>query len=48
MKGPGVDDEIAQAAAAYQGVFELADDVSYDLPGTDQRRRLVVFRKISE
>ena len=41
-------DEIAQAAAANQGVFELADDVRYDLPGTDQRRRLVVFRKISE
>lgn len=47
MKGPGCDEEIEAAQAAYRGVYELADDVKYDLPGTDQRRRLVIFRKTS-
>ena len=45
MKGPGCDEEVAAAREAYRGVYELADDVKYDLPGTDQRRRLVIFRK---
>ena len=46
MKGPQSDQEIADAQSAYTGVYELCRDAQYDLPGTDQRRRLVVFRKL--
>ena len=45
MKGPGCDEEIAAAGTAFAGVYRLADDVQYVLPGTDQARRLVVFEK---
>lgn len=45
MKGPGCDDEVLAAREAFVGVYELVQDVAYDLPGTDQRRRLVIFRK---
>lgn len=45
MKGPQCDQEIADARTAYLNVYDLVDDVQYDLPGTDQHRRLVVFRK---
>jgi 16S rRNA (guanine527-N7)-methyltransferase len=46
MKGPGCDEEIAAAQKNFAGVYELADDVAYSLPGTDQQRRLVLFRKL--
>ncbi len=46
MKGPQSDAEIADACSAYAGVYALSADVQYDLPGTDQHRRLVVFQKM--
>lgn len=45
MKGPGCDEEIAIAKTTLAGVYSLANDVEYVLPGTDQGRRLVVFEK---
>ena len=45
LKGPGCDDEVAESISMYPGVYELVDDVQYSLPGTDQHRRLVFFRK---
>ena len=46
LKGPDCGGEVSEAARMFAGVYELADDVGYVLPGTDQRRRLVVFRKL--
>lgn len=46
LKGPDCESEISRALEKFAGVYELADDVGYVLPGSDQRRRLVVFRKL--
>ncbi|MCD8141335.1 MAG: 16S rRNA (guanine(527)-N(7))-methyltransferase RsmG [Planctomycetaceae bacterium] len=45
MKGPGCDDEVAEAQARFPNIYELAVDVQYTLPNTDQGRRLVSFKK---
>jgi|GEM_PF-1700945 16S rRNA (guanine(527)-N(7))-methyltransferase GidB len=47
MKGPQSDQEILDAESAYKGAYVLDQDVKYDLPASDQPRRLVVFRKIA-
>ncbi|MDR1518924.1 MAG: 16S rRNA (guanine(527)-N(7))-methyltransferase RsmG [Planctomycetota bacterium] len=46
LKGPDCDAEISGALASFPGIYELAGDVEYSLPGTDQRRRLPRFRKL--
>ncbi len=46
MKGPGVDPEIEAALKKYSEFYELSQDIPYDLPHTDNHRRLVVFKKI--
>lgn len=48
LKGPGSDDELAEAGSAFAGVYALEKDVAYTLPGSDQGRRLIVFRKCGE
>ncbi len=45
LKGPGCDEEIAAAEEQFAGVYRLVLDQKYDLPGTDQLRRLVIFAK---
>ncbi|MCL2000284.1 MAG: 16S rRNA (guanine(527)-N(7))-methyltransferase RsmG [Planctomycetes bacterium] len=45
LKGPGCDAEVAAARENYPGIYELVDDIGYQLPGTGQKRRLVLFRK---
>lgn len=45
LKGPECDEEIAEAAEAFKGAYEVAGDARYELPGTDQGRRLVQFRR---
>ncbi len=45
MKGPGCDEEIAQAQALFSPAYALTADNEYTLPGTDQARRLVVFTR---
>lgn len=45
LKGPACDEEIAEALASFAGAYTLAADARYDLPGSDQPRRLVVFER---
>ncbi len=46
MKGPGCDDEIAEAAESHAGSFCLAADHAYEIPGTPHQRRLVVYERL--
>ncbi len=46
MKGPECDQEIAEAAQTHAGLFRLAADHAYAIPGTDHRRRLVVYERL--
>lgn len=46
MKGPGVDPEIAPAVAKWSEFYKLIEDHAYDLPKTENHRRLIVFEKI--
>ncbi len=46
MKGPNCTPEIAPALDAWGEYFELAHDISYELPKTPHERRLLVFRKL--
>lgn len=46
MKGPGVDPEIEKALKELSEFFELKADIAYDLPKTENHRRLVIFKKI--
>jgi 16S rRNA (guanine527-N7)-methyltransferase len=45
MKGPGCDEEIANAQSLFAPAYKLTGDDLYVLPGTDQGRRLVVFTR---
>lgn len=47
MKGPLCDQEIDAAKEDFAGVFTLEGDIKYNLPNTEQGRRLVLFRKIN-
>lgn len=46
MKGPSCDEEVAEACETFKGIYELAGDTDYLLPGTDLSRRLIQFRKL--
>jgi 16S rRNA (guanine527-N7)-methyltransferase len=46
MKGPGCDEEIAEASRMFAPAYKLTGDHQYVLPGTDQGRRLVVFTRL--
>lgn len=48
MKGPGVDPEIElfKQNKILIEHYKLNEDISYNLPQTDQKRRLIVFEKI--
>jgi 16S rRNA (guanine(527)-N(7))-methyltransferase RsmG len=43
MKGPECDQEMAEAESTHSGLFRLEADHAYSIPGTDHRRRLVVY-----
>lgn len=45
MKGPGCDDEIAQAEQRYLRNFTLLEDIAYRIGQTAHERRLVVFQR---
>jgi 16S rRNA (guanine(527)-N(7))-methyltransferase RsmG len=45
MKGPGCDDELAEAARLHADHFHLAADRAYTIAGTPHRRRLVVYER---
>ena len=46
MKGPECEEEMAEAARAHAGTFRMAADHTYAIPGTDHRRRLVVYERL--
>ncbi len=46
MKGPGCDDEVAAAAISHAGLFRLAADHAYEIPGTPHQRRLIVYERL--
>jgi 16S rRNA (guanine527-N7)-methyltransferase len=46
MKGPECDVELAEAQRSHHGIFRLAADHAYTIPGTPHRRRLVVFERL--
>lgn len=48
MKGPGCGQEITEAQQEFKGVYKMTQDLHYDLPRTNQSRRLVVFTKREE
>jgi 16S rRNA (guanine527-N7)-methyltransferase len=43
MKGPSCQEEIDTALELHGDAYDLTLDRAYEIPGTDQRRRLVVF-----
>ncbi len=45
MKGPGVDGELSREGGESVAGFEIEDDKHYTLPGTEHRRRLLIYRK---
>jgi 16S rRNA (guanine527-N7)-methyltransferase len=46
MKGPECEEEIAAARERHAGLFRLAADHAYDIPGTTHHRRLVLFERL--
>lgn len=46
MKGPGVNPEIEQVPQDLKEFYVLHADYSYDLPKTENHRRLVIYKKI--
>lgn len=46
MKGPGVDPEIELAAQTHKEWYRLIENKEYDLPFTENHRRLVIYEKI--
>lgn len=48
MKGPGCGQEVTDAQQQFKGVYKMTGDIRYDLPGTDQKRRLVIFARRDE
>jgi 16S rRNA (guanine(527)-N(7))-methyltransferase RsmG len=48
MKGPDCDAEIADALQRVDDAYELLQDTRYSIPTTDNRRRLVVFRRVGD
>lgn len=46
MKGPNVDSEIEKAVLEFSEFYEMTHNLAYDLPKTENHRRLVVFKKI--
>jgi 16S rRNA (guanine(527)-N(7))-methyltransferase RsmG len=48
MKGPAVEEDLGAMSEENLRDYRIVDDREYILPGTDHKRRLVVFEKISE
>lgn len=48
MKGPRCDEEIDKALKTFASVYDLTDDIPYQIPHTPHRRRLVIFRRTVE
>jgi 16S rRNA (guanine(527)-N(7))-methyltransferase RsmG len=47
MKGPSCGDELEEALRAFRNAFDLIQDISYTIPHSPHRRRLIVFKRLS-
>jgi 16S rRNA (guanine(527)-N(7))-methyltransferase RsmG len=47
MKGPSCNDELQEAARTFRGTYKPLQDISYTIPHSPHRRRLVVFKRLS-
>lgn len=47
LKGPGVDEEINDISPIMHEHYRLEKDIPYSLPGTDHKRRLIIYKKTS-
>ncbi|MFH1727996.1 MAG: 16S rRNA (guanine(527)-N(7))-methyltransferase RsmG [Pseudomonadota bacterium] len=45
MKGPKADVDLASITNETKKIFSIASDVSYELPNTSYKRRIIVFQK---
>jgi 16S rRNA (guanine527-N7)-methyltransferase len=45
MKGPSADGEMEAAGGGVGRLFSLKDDILYTIPGTEYKRRLIVFER---
>jgi len=46
MKGPSCNDELEEALSAFQDKYQLTQDISYTIPCSPHRRRLIVFERL--
>jgi 16S rRNA (guanine(527)-N(7))-methyltransferase RsmG len=46
MKGPDCEGEIAEARRTHAGLFKVAADHAYTIPGTTHDRRLIVYERL--
>jgi 16S rRNA (guanine527-N7)-methyltransferase len=47
MKGPGCEEELGEALEGFGTSYKLIKDVSYVIPHSSHRRRLIVFARLS-
>lgn len=47
MKGPSCEDELAEALRSFRNQYKTIQDISYTIPHSSHRRRLVVFERLS-
>lgn len=46
MKGPRCNAEVEAGLKSFASVYELAEDIAYQIPHTPNQRRLVIFRRM--
>jgi len=47
MKGPSCEDELKEALREFTHAYKLLQDISYTIPHSPHRRRLIVFERLS-
>jgi 16S rRNA (guanine527-N7)-methyltransferase len=47
MKGPSCDDEVREAVRTFGDQYRPVQDISYTIPHSPHRRRLIVFKRLS-
>jgi 16S rRNA (guanine527-N7)-methyltransferase len=48
MKGPGCEEELEEAVRAFGDSYKPIQDISYTIPHSPHRRRLIVFERLSD
>lgn len=47
MKGPSCDEELEEAVRSFPDTYKPVQDVSYTIPHSPHRRRLIIFKRLS-